>query len=65
MGEHHGIFVLRAEVHLVVTVDDVAMPDPACSIIRARITAMLVSILCEGLRVMDAGALRAKSYLIP
>ena len=65
MAEHHGTFVLHAEVHLVVTVDDVAMPDPACSIIRARITAMLVRTLCEGLRVMDAGALRAKSYLIP
>ena len=61
MAEHNGTFVLHAEVHLVVTVDDVTMPDPACSTIRARITAMLVRIC---VRVVDAGELRAKSYLI-
>lgn len=44
MTEHHAAFMLLARVQIVVTVDDVAMPDPACGIIRASITAMLVSI---------------------
>ena len=57
MAEHNGTFVLHAEVHLVVTVDDVTMPDPACSTIRARITAMLVRI-CD--RVVGRGGVASK-----